>query len=83
MASSWLIFDGLDTFATVELCGQVVGTANNMYRQWHYDVSAALQSCKGDPVISINFGSAPAIANSIANQPGQESEWQSPMFNCE
>jgi beta-mannosidase len=72
--SSWLIFDGLDTFATVKLCSQVVGTANNQFRQWKYDVSDILKSCKSDPVISIDFGSAPAIANSINAQPGQESK---------
>jgi hypothetical protein len=38
-------------------------------------VSDVLNSCKSDPVISIDFGSAPAIANAIANQPGQESKW--------
>ncbi|GAM42617.1 beta-mannosidase Bma2A [Talaromyces pinophilus] len=71
-SSSWLVFNGLDTFATVELCGQIVGTANNQFRQWQFDVSDALKSCKHDPVISINFGSAPVIANAIANETGQE-----------
>lgn len=71
-ASSWLVFDGLDTFATIELCGQRVGIANNQFRQWIYDVSEILKSCKGDPTVNIDFGSAPTIANAIANEPGQE-----------
>jgi beta-mannosidase len=53
-----------------------VGTANNQFRQWQFDVSDALKSCKRDPVISINFGSAPVIANAIAKETGQESEYQ-------
>jgi hypothetical protein len=73
-ATSWLVFDGLDTFATIELCGQPVGTANNQFRQWIYNVSNILKSCQGEPIISINFGSAPTIASDIANEPGQESE---------
>ncbi|KAE8554084.1 hypothetical protein EYB25_002622 [Talaromyces marneffei] len=71
-SASWIVFNGLDTFATIELCGQLVGTANNQFRQWQFDVSGALKSCKGDPVISIHFRSAPEIANAIANEPGQE-----------
>jgi beta-mannosidase len=74
-SSSWLVFNGLDTFATIELCGQIVGTANNQFRQWQFDVFDALKSCKSDPIISLNFGSAPEIANVIANETGQESEY--------
>lgn len=73
-ADSWLVFDGLDTFATIELCGQHVGTANNQFRQWKYNVTGILKSCQDQAIISINFGSAPTIANDIANEPGQESE---------
>lgn len=70
--STWLVFDGLDTFTTIEFCGQFVGTTNNQFRQWTFDVTDILQSCKGAPTLSLNFGSAPAIANAIANEPGQE-----------
>ncbi|KAL1853338.1 hypothetical protein Plec18167_005572 [Paecilomyces lecythidis] len=72
--SSWLVFDGLDTFTTVELCGQFVAATNNQFRQYHFDVSNILKNCSGDPVVSLNFGSAPNIVNGIANQPGQV-EW--------
>lgn len=70
--STWLVFDGLDTFTTIEFCGQFVGTTNNQFRQWKFDVTDILKSCKSAPTLSLNFGSAPAIANAIANQPGQE-----------
>jgi beta-mannosidase len=71
-ASTWLVFNGLDTFTTIEFCGEFVGTANNQFRQWQFDVSDILKSCKSAPTLSLNFGSAPEIANSIANQPGQQ-----------
>ena len=37
-----LVFDGLDTYATVLLNGTPVLDANNMFRSWRVDVSAAL-----------------------------------------
>ncbi|OJJ45346.1 hypothetical protein ASPZODRAFT_153009 [Penicilliopsis zonata CBS 506.65] len=70
--SSWLVFNGLDTFATVDFCGQTVGTADNQFRQWIFDVSQILEDCRSDPVLSINFGSAPNIVNAIANDPSSE-----------
>lgn len=72
--SSWLIFNGLDTFTTIEFCGQFVGTTENQFRQYTFDISKALANCKADPVLSINFGSAPKIADDIANAPGAESK---------
>lgn len=69
--STWLVFDGLDTFTTIEFCGQFIATTDNQFRQWYFDVSDALKKCK-NPVLSINFGSAPNIVNAIAKQPGQE-----------
>ncbi|QYT06250.1 Beta-mannosidase [Trichoderma simmonsii] len=63
--ATWLVFDGLDTYATVKFCDHIVGTPDNQFRQWFYDVSSALASCKSDPVLSINFGSVPRIINAI------------------
>jgi beta-mannosidase len=63
--ATWLVFDGLDTFATVKFCDHIVGTPDNQFRQWFYDVSSVLASCKSDPVLSINFGSVPRIINAI------------------
>ena len=67
--STWLVFDGLDTFATVEFCGKYVASTNNQYRQYSFDVSQILKGCNEDPVLKINFGSAPNIVNAIAKDP--------------
>lgn len=72
--SSWLVFNGLDTFTTIEFCGQFVGTTENQFRQYTFDISKAISQCKGDPVLSLNFGSAPKIADAIANNPNSESK---------
>lgn len=72
-SSTWLLFNGLDSFATISFCGKHVASTNNQFRQWWFDVSDILGSCsEQDRVLSINFGSAPKIANQIANEPGQE-----------
>ncbi|KAJ5820571.1 hypothetical protein N7474_006162 [Penicillium riverlandense] len=70
--SSWLIFDGLDTFTTIEFCGQYIGTTDNQFRQYTFDISQALSGCQGEPVVSIDFGSAPKIAGAIAADPSSE-----------
>ncbi|XHG08547.1 hypothetical protein AWENTII_011644 [Aspergillus wentii] len=72
--SSWLVFDGLDTFTSIEFCGAFIGSTDNQFRQWTFDISEVLRSCDRDPVLSINFGSAPDIVNQIADSPGSE-EW--------
>ena len=38
-----LVFDGLDTYAEVTLNGEIILTANNMYRQWKVDVRNLLR----------------------------------------
>ncbi|KAK8253567.1 putative beta-mannosidase [Phyllosticta capitalensis] len=70
--STHLLFNGLDTFTSIELCGKHVASTNNQFRQYFFDVTEILASCTESPVLSINFGSAPEIANAIAAQPGQE-----------
>ncbi|KAF2472087.1 putative beta-mannosidase [Lindgomyces ingoldianus] len=70
-SSTWLLFNGLDTFSSIELCGKHVASTNNQFRQYYFEVSDILSSCQ-DPVLSINFGSATVIANATANEPGQE-----------
>jgi beta-mannosidase len=72
--STWLVFDGLDTFATITFCDQHVGSTDNQFRQYHFDVSQILKECKQDPVLRINFGSAPNIANAIAKSPDAEGQ---------
>lgn len=70
--STWLLFNGLDTFTSIEFRGQHVASTNNQFRQYFFDVSTILSNCGGNPVLSINFGSAPTITEQIANEPGQE-----------
>ncbi|KAL4935656.1 hypothetical protein BDV06DRAFT_123949 [Aspergillus oleicola] len=67
--STWLVFDGLDTFATIAFCGQHIASTNNQFRQYAFDVSAALDGCARDPVISIDFASAPRTVDAIAADP--------------
>ncbi|KAI5305698.1 hypothetical protein KEM56_003606 [Ascosphaera pollenicola] len=74
-SQNYLVFDGLDTFATVQVCDQTVGQANNQFRQWIFDMTKALDSCKSpSPSLSIHFESAITVAKQIAEQPGQE-QW--------
>ena len=68
---TWLLFNGLDTFTSIEFCGKHVAATNNQFRQYYFDVSTFLSTCSS-PILSINFGSAPEIAESIAAEPGQE-----------
>jgi beta-mannosidase len=70
--SSWLLFNGLDTFADIELCGKSVGHTSNQFRQYLFDVSNIVRSCEEQLTLSINFGSAADIAKRIAELPGQE-----------
>ncbi|KAJ5899406.1 hypothetical protein N7495_004150 [Penicillium taxi] len=74
--SSWLVFNGLDTFTTIELCGQFIGTTDNQFRQYTFDVTDALSSCKVAPTLDLNFGSAPNIVNQIAQDPNSQT-WPS------
>ncbi|KAF2098341.1 beta-mannosidase A [Rhizodiscina lignyota] len=71
-ASTWLVFDGLDTFTDITLCGKHVGNTDNMFRQWYFDVTDIVSACKAKSKLSINFGSAPLVAQAIANTPGVE-----------
>ncbi|MFP4354224.1 MAG: beta-mannosidase [Phycisphaerae bacterium] len=38
-----LVFEGLDTLATVRLNSQVIGQATNMFRTWRWDITDKLQ----------------------------------------
>ena len=68
---TWFLFNGLDTFTSIEFCGQHVASTNNQFRQYYFDVSELISNCSS-PTLSIDFGSAPEIADQIAARPGQE-----------
>ncbi len=58
-----LVFDGLDTYAEVYLNGQLILSADNMFRQWKADVKKIL---KPKNQLLIRFSSAKNKADSIA-----------------
>jgi beta-mannosidase len=51
-----LVFEGLDTVATIELNGEVIGTTFNMHRVHRFDVTQRVRS--GVNALSVTFGSA-------------------------
>lgn len=55
-AGMFLVCDGLDTLATVAINGKTIGAADNMYRQYRWDVKESLKVGKNH--ISITFHSA-------------------------
>lgn len=62
---TYLVFDGLDTFTYIEFCGKGVGNTNNQFRQYYFDVTDILRSCKREPTLSLNFGSASKITSEL------------------
>ncbi|KAI1005808.1 Beta-mannosidase A [Podosphaera aphanis] len=70
--STWLLFNGLDTFASIKICDQFVASTENQFRQYFFDISRILPTCDGLLTLSINFGSAVNISQAISELPGQE-----------
>lgn len=56
----WLVCDGLDTLATLTLNGQTLGRAENMFRQYRWDVKPLLRP-EGN-VLEIRFDSVVRFA---------------------
>lgn len=48
----WLCFDGLDTYASVTLNGQVILKANNMFRAWEVNVSGIIKQGNNDVIVT-------------------------------
>jgi beta-galactosidase/beta-glucuronidase len=81
--STWLVFDGLDTYSTIKLCDQIIATTDNQFRQWFYDVSDVVNNCESDLVLSINFGSVPRIIDVLDAQGNEsESSTKNILFTC-
>ena len=51
-----LVFDGLDTLADVRLNGELLGSADNMFRTWRWDVTGRLAA--GDNEVAVRFHSS-------------------------
>lgn len=49
-----------------------MASTNNQFRQYYFDVSDILNSCETVAFLTINFGSAPNIADQLANAPDAE-----------
>ncbi|KAK7959595.1 uncharacterized protein PG986_004449 [Apiospora aurea] len=60
---TFLLFQGLDTFTTIQLCGQHVAYTNNQFRQYHFNVTdrpqiaEAISKEPGQPDLPSNAGS--------------------------
>ncbi|KAJ6480152.1 family 2 glycoside hydrolase [Mycena sanguinolenta] len=72
LVNTYLVFQGLDTFAHITLCNEVVGDTNNMFRQYIFDVSTILRACRTTPRLSINFGSAENISHALSAGPDMD-----------
>ncbi|WP_404338286.1 glycosyl hydrolase 2 galactose-binding domain-containing protein [Sphingomonas sp. MMS12-HWE2-04] len=48
-----LVFDGLDTFATVSLNGKTLLTTDNAHRRWRIDAKAVLKAGRNELLVSI------------------------------
>ncbi|KAJ7757558.1 family 2 glycoside hydrolase [Mycena metata] len=74
VATTHFVFQGLDTFCRIELCNQVVGYTDNMFRQYIFDVTPILRSCKTSPQLSLNFGSAVNITHALSAAPDADGD---------
>ncbi|KAH8888052.1 glycoside hydrolase family 2 protein [Thozetella sp. PMI_491] len=82
--TTYIRFDGLDTYTTINICGQFVANTDNQFRQYVFDISSLVRNCSGgDLVLTLNFGSAPLITQQIASQPGQETWFPGVVFTHE
>ncbi|WP_084104761.1 glycoside hydrolase family 2 protein [Demequina sp. NBRC 110056] len=59
-----LVFDGIDTVATVVLNGQVLGAARNMHRTHRFDVSEGL--VPGENILEVTIASPVAAADAAS-----------------
>jgi beta-mannosidase len=60
---AFLVFDGLDTYATIYLNGKQLLQTNNMFRQWRANVTGLLQQ---ENNLEIHFRSAKKMVDSVA-----------------
>lgn len=58
-----LVFEGLDTYATIYLNGSEIGKSSNMFRKWKFDCTGKLK--RGENRIDIHF--KPAIEQYLAD----------------
>jgi beta-mannosidase len=68
---------GLDTIATLALNGQVIGTAENMYRTWEFDIRAHLHA--GENTLAVSFAAPLTYAQRMDAEKGEMAGWVEPM----
>lgn len=68
-----LVFDGLDTFATVKLNGQTILKSDNMFLSHRINVTKALEA-EGEHTLEIEFDCALLKARELRNQ-DQKHKW--------
>jgi beta-mannosidase len=74
-----LVFDGLDTVATVELNRQLLGRTANMHRGYRFDVREILADGGND--LTVSFSSALAHAENVEAQLGWRDHVNQHPFN--
>lgn len=74
-----LAFDGLDTVATVELNGRVLGTTVNMHRGYRFDVSDTL--VEGSNSLTVSFRSALEFAEETRAELGARPHTNAHPYN--
>ncbi|MBQ3606945.1 MAG: glycoside hydrolase family 2 protein [Bacteroidales bacterium] len=55
VSNMWVVLEGVDTYADISVNGLPVGTTDNMFRTWRFDVSDKLKA--GDNQLTIRFES--------------------------
>jgi len=74
-----LVFEGLDTVATVVLDGTELGRTANMHRSYRFDIRALLRT--DDQALSVRFDSALEYAEAIQQQLGHRPHTNEHPFN--
>ncbi|RMI39604.1 beta-mannosidase [Streptomyces triticirhizae] len=75
-----LVFDGLDTVATVELAGRTLGSTANMFRSYRYDVRELLDGTPAE--LAVTFRSALAYAEEAERRLGPRPHVYPHPFNA-
>lgn len=71
-ASTWLVFQGLDTFVDISLCNKSIGISNNQFRQWLFNITDILHLCKGKPQLALSFRPAVTETNILVAGPDSD-----------
>ncbi|WP_328462317.1 glycoside hydrolase family 2 protein [Streptomyces sp. NBC_00448] len=74
-----LVFEGLDTFATVSVGGRPLGETANMHRRYRFDVSAPTAGGAADLVVA--FASAYRVAEALKDELGARPNAYPEPFN--